>query len=440
MHAAAAIHQSHSRAYTDSFMHRSLYARYGRGARFSHEPDADGPHPMCQAALAAVSMTLLISGVWLWFASWTDTRAIKVAEFNGMVSNWTHRYRPSFDASNMSISINGSAFFPLTKDLSSDITGTAKLEMSAADIDKWEQLKYRMDYNIPQSFFTGVTLFDPFAPLPGGPAVPFVIRAGGSNGDVVYSQTLRLREWDVVPGNQKMCHVQGRGVWAGTQCWALRTLRATCVKVKQDNDGGVNLGTSPRGDKWVPAGTGGNQQLSGCLQISPVTYLRLNEMYHAWPKGSNGTLAKLPVLTNHGLNLSAAPKGTIPEGGSAYFVSIAIRHAQDPYLRAFQFTEKSFTFGQTPRQNFLESILLMTVGAVILSPLICLWCYKGEQEVEKRMIARRYQRTPATNDYDSDDDDGVVSHRSRSSSSTRRRGGSRDRDNDRQVEKRMIAR
>jgi len=350
MHAAAVIHQSQSRGYSDSMMHRSLYARYGRGARFNHNSDSDGPHPMCQAVLAAISMALLVSGVWLWLASFTDTRAIKVAEFNDMVANWTQRYRPNFDAANMSISINGSEFFPLTKDTSSDITGTAKLEMSAADVAKWEQLKYRMDYNIPQSFFQGVSLLDPFAQLPGGPPVPFIIRSAGGKGDTVFTERLKLREWDVVAGNQKMCHVQGRGVWAGTQCWALRTLRATCVKVKQEHDGGINTGTSPTGDNWVPAGTGGNQKLSGCLQISPVSYLRLNEMYHAWPKGVNGTIAQLPIVTNKGLNLSAAPPGVIPEGGSAYFVSISVRHAQDPYVRAFQFTEKSFTFGQTPRQ------------------------------------------------------------------------------------------
>ncbi|EKX34958.1 hypothetical protein GUITHDRAFT_118889 [Guillardia theta CCMP2712] len=162
-----------------------------------------------------------------------------------------------------------------------------------------------------------------------------------------------LWEWITVGVNQKMCRVQSHGVWERGSCWSLRRLTSVCLTLELKEAGNEQ--------QWVlPA-----RQVSqcGCSKDGPLVYAK--EFSRRLPN-SNRRLSSQDLSPTRG-NFS-----------SPFVVQFALRYKEDPFLSASKLSNGQFTFGPTPHQNFLESIVMMALGGIIILPasvaLIALSC------------------------------------------------------------------
>eukprot|EP00281_Chroomonas_sp_CCMP1168_P009861 CAMPEP_0206278272 /NCGR_PEP_ID=MMETSP0047_2-20121206/37326_1 /ASSEMBLY_ACC=CAM_ASM_000192 /TAXON_ID=195065 /ORGANISM="Chroomonas mesostigmatica_cf, Strain CCMP1168" /LENGTH=142 /DNA_ID=CAMNT_0053707995 /DNA_START=25 /DNA_END=450 /DNA_ORIENTATION=- len=113
-------------------------------------------------------------------------------------------------------------------------------------------------------------------------------------------------------------------------------------------------------DTWIPAKYRAMQ--SGCLSASPVNYVKLSEMNVAWTTAGNYNTGMSNPLAGMGRLINSSQP--LQPGQSSYWVTVVLRHERDPYIVATDHTDRTYTFGQTTRENFVEACVLISMRSL----------------------------------------------------------------------------
>jgi len=191
-----------------------------------------------------------------------------------------------------------------------------------------------------------------------------------------------------------MCRVQVHGHWADGTCWVVQALNSMCLKVKMAKDSAGKV-------IWVPAGS--TPEHSGCMTDHMATYIKAYDKKHSH---------KRPVK---GHDAASPPKATK--------IKFTVRYENDPQLALWRVTDHAMTFGPTPHQLGIEAITLMTVGSLILCPLVILVTSSLQNQRSRSTKVR-----PRASRYDklSNTDETSEVSRGSVSGAPRRRGRSKD--------------
>uniref|UniRef100_A0A7S4PN54 Uncharacterized protein n=1 Tax=Guillardia theta TaxID=55529 RepID=A0A7S4PN54_GUITH len=323
-----------------------------KGLYRSHPYDEESPNTACLIFMLMIGFSMVVYGVHVWFQSYIDTRSFVVKEFNWALGNWTKKFEPVMKKSTASITINGTSS-SMSMDNTSEFPKKWQTEFALGDIINFTQVRFSHQFSIPQDVSKSIKSELLNAPLPPPLSVSFNVQVEGSSASSFSIDDLKLWEWITVGVNQKMCRVQSHGVWERGSCWSLRRLTSVCLTLELKEAGNEQ--------QWVlPA-----RQVSqcGCSKDGPLVYAK--EFSRRLPN-SNRRLSSQDLSPTRG-NFS-----------SPFVVQFALRYKEDPFLSASKLSNGQFTFGPTPHQNFLESIVMMALGGIIILPasvaLIALSC------------------------------------------------------------------
>jgi len=348
---------------------------------------------MCWIAIFAVTgCSLLIAGGVYAHASFDDPRAVSVTTYNGIVDMWSMKFRKEFEESSFSwrlitpqrqeVTIPGTTCPPDSVEVDCTPTETTTKEMMVAvnvteeekqkinwvdmddgvgddhlardqkvdDIHTYSTLEYHAGDIFPSepdgewddTTWTGPEyLLEVRAEMPGKEPSTFTIGP------------LPLMKQTIIGANQKMCRIHyGNNMHHG-HCWDTFALSHICIELNQTANG------------WSANEYGG----IGCGGMQEVVYGK----HCPYSKG---------LLTARSPACDFSP------------VNITLRSSNDPHAKAMEMTLGTLNFGPTPSENWQQGIIMLSVGALLLLPVMATGYYKYYKN-------RKVYRDDMARDFDS---------------------------------------
>jgi hypothetical protein len=316
-------------------------------------------------------VALIITGLVMLTASFSDRRATLVSEYDATVEGWISRERHAFEAAEIRLSAVGGA----------EVAGGAWRRMEASDAQEAplrdsEQGEGLLDYEplrfqaslLFESYYTN-TSRETLELLPDEAEARMVTlqfsfrTANGSFGNLSMPQ-LPLAYDKIVhprtPAPENRCRREHNGYWREHRCHVATKLTRVCALVQMGEDGSWSLRSR--------AGT----EIADSASAMKATF------------GCHPQTGWRPATYSADACWGPTPRSSCSAEDEEHHVEVVIRSAADPHVAAEELTDSSLDFGLSPHSKRVYGVTILALGAFFLMPpgiVVCEWLYKRRRRM-----------------------------------------------------------
>lgn len=323
--------------------------------------------------------------------SFSNTRQELVTDYDKGVELWIGGARSTFAAA--SLHVDALVTFP-NMSLATDLQLVSSSEPSFQDAEEekgllnYTPLRFEANLNFDSYYPQNQTSSDLWDLLPSRDAAAKVVFRFTMRNSSGHVSTFSTAPWPLVfdevvrartPQPQNKCRGEQKGTWRNRRCHVVRRLSEVCMQVDVSQAG-----------VWEPN--------SKPLPVEENIYKWRDNHNARIANGVNETYGCDPRMAWHPATWTADPCwGTRHSLGkcsqsstSPHRVSVVVRSAQDPYIRAEELTDDSFDFGFSPVSQCATGAMLLIVG-LVLGVVPCLRIHesckrRAEEAAEVRSI------------------------------------------------------
>ena len=299
-----------------------------------------------RAVMLALGMSCVISGLYYVTQSYTDSRALLIAQYSSAIQAFSE-YLPFFSALDVDISCDGLNYERLVK-RQDQVTGLCRDSTCdvRSDIPSYLSVVHvlaNISRDIVDCYLTVASSSTP-PPLKSVLLLP--------DGKLQTKVDVHL--------NAKMCHNRG-GTYDGVHgiCWAQSWLKSGCLTISGTSVSNMSLGGV------VASG-------SSCKLIDSA------KSYAVWDYAEFHPPSFGPSLT--------------------------LRSFKDPFMIAQFITDGTLDFGSTPKDNYSTGVVLLSLGCALFLPQICLCSFRLRSWLQERSRRRYHANLQRADEFDSPSD------------------------------------
>lgn len=342
--------------------------------------------------MGAVSVGLLCAGIWFLLSSVERSREQKEQDYLQAIQHW-EQARIDFRGLKVTASTRY-GHVSLKEYTTPDALHDSE---NAVELPNYEHLSY-LATGVPRGFLpvgdfgslqghdnggktpaAGVPHMGKQRPLAEewGPVVSVALQLEDSSGfggaileTVSFPVVLALVRHAPTPAPELKCRRELQGYYKGGRCWVYSKLVGLCVQVRKD----------ALSRKWrFSPGVEGRNESYGCD--------------YSYGKWTVPRYEKVPASHANGFV-------------SFENITIQVRSAEDPYIRALNLTNGALDFGMTAQDDRAVGLVMLLLGMVISCPP-CFKFYKAYGKHNQTAREMHYRQSPR-DQYGDDDDSGEM--------------------------------
>lgn len=319
--------------------------------------------PNVATGVASCACTILVSaGLTSLIHSFANDRGKLVAEYDGSVEEWVAEARKelAFTTINVTANVKGAANISISNGMQA--ASTPEIGFHDAEQERgilnYTPLRYTAQFEF-DSYYpgNGSDVTDPWDLLPSreeAPTVEFRFEVRNLSGHVA---TFTTQPWPLVfdevvrprtPAPENRCRREHKGVWRRRHCHVVRSLTDVCLQVEHDERGSWRPhAKSRKNDTW-------DSKVMARAALTSETY------------GCDPKTAWHPALFKTDPCWAAKSRdGQCAEKFRVQRVSLVVRSARDPFIKAEELTDDTFNFGLSPTSHRTIGITMLFLGVLL---------------------------------------------------------------------------